>query len=64
LAPVPGSAPVEWHVREGLLGYADAVAVMEARALAIAAGDAHERVWLIEHQRQRFRTDRGAFSRL
>jgi lipoyl(octanoyl) transferase len=49
LAPVPGSAPVEWHVREGLLGYADAVAVMEARALAIAAGDAHERVWLIEH---------------
>jgi lipoyl(octanoyl) transferase len=44
-----GSLPVEWRIAEGLTGYADAVAAMEARADAIAAGEASELVWLIEH---------------
>jgi lipoyl(octanoyl) transferase len=41
--------PVEWVIREGLLPYPDAVAAMEARAAAIAAGEAAEQVWLVEH---------------
>ena len=44
-----GSSPVEWVVAEGLTDYAIAVAEMEARADAIAAGEARERVWLVEH---------------
>lgn len=40
---------VEWIAREGLLDYADAVAFMEARAAAIAAGEAEELIWLVEH---------------
>jgi lipoyl(octanoyl) transferase len=43
------SPPVEWIVTEGLVDYQDAVAEMEARVAAIAAGRAPERVWLIEH---------------
>jgi lipoyl(octanoyl) transferase len=39
----------EWVVREGLLPYPEAVAEMEARAEAIAKGQAAERVWLVEH---------------
>ncbi|MFO1149136.1 MAG: lipoyl(octanoyl) transferase LipB [Alsobacter sp.] len=41
--------PVEWVMREGLLPYPEAVAEMEARVAAIAAGEAAERVWLVEH---------------
>ena len=48
LAP-DDALPVEWVVTPGLTQYADAVAEMEARAEAIARGDAPERVWLIEH---------------
>ena len=44
-----GAPPVEWVVTPGLTEYADALAVMEARAEAIARGEAPERVWLIEH---------------
>ena len=40
---------VEWTVSDGLIAYPDAVAEMEARAAAIAAGEAPERVWLLEH---------------
>ncbi|MCT8160915.1 lipoyl(octanoyl) transferase LipB [Pseudoruegeria sp. SHC-113] len=40
---------VEWIAREGLLDYAEAVAFMEARAAAIAAGEAEELIWLVEH---------------
>jgi lipoyl(octanoyl) transferase len=40
---------VEWRISEGLTGYDEAVEVMEARAEAIAAGDAEELVWLVEH---------------
>ena len=41
--------PVQWAVAAGLVGYERAVAEMEARAEAIAAGVAPERVWLLEH---------------
>jgi lipoyl(octanoyl) transferase len=44
-----GGAPVEWCVAEGLTEYENAVAEMEARADALAAGAARERVWLVEH---------------
>ncbi|MBV8848307.1 MAG: lipoyl(octanoyl) transferase LipB [Methylobacteriaceae bacterium] len=47
--PAAGSPPVEWIVAEGLTGYDAAVAEMEARADAIAAGAGRERVWLVEH---------------
>jgi len=49
LTPSPGSPPVEWVTAQGLVGYERAVAEMEARAEAIAAGEAAERVWLVEH---------------
>jgi lipoyl(octanoyl) transferase len=49
LLPEAGGAPVEWSIAEGLVPYADAVAAMEARVEAIAAGAAPERVWLLEH---------------
>jgi len=39
----------EWVVREGLLPYPEAVAEMDARAEAIAKGQAAESVWLVEH---------------
>jgi lipoyl(octanoyl) transferase len=41
--------PVEWAVSPGLVDYPFAVAAMEARAAAIAAGEAPELVWLLEH---------------
>jgi lipoyl(octanoyl) transferase len=46
---VAGSPAVEWLITEGLTDYAAAVAEMEVRADAIAAGKARERVWLVEH---------------
>jgi lipoyl(octanoyl) transferase len=49
LLPAPGAPPVEWVVTPGLTQFPDALAEMEARAEAIARGDAPERVWLIEH---------------
>jgi lipoyl(octanoyl) transferase len=45
----PDARPVEWAVSPGLVDYEAAVAVMEARAAAIAAGEAEELVWLLEH---------------
>ena len=41
--------PVEWRVEAGLVAYDAAVAAMEARVAAIAAGEAGELVWLLEH---------------
>jgi lipoyl(octanoyl) transferase len=41
--------PVEWAVSPGYMAYEEAVAAMEARAAAIAAGEAGELVWLLEH---------------
>ena len=49
LDPPPGSAPVEWRTGDGLVAYETALAVMEARAAAIAEAAAPELVWLIEH---------------
>jgi len=46
---VAGAPAPEWAASERPVGYADAVAAMEARAAAIAAGDAPELVWLLEH---------------
>ena len=43
------AAPVEWAVSDGPVSYPEAVAEMEERVAAIAAGHAAERVWLIEH---------------
>jgi lipoyl(octanoyl) transferase len=40
---------VEWQVSPGLTDYEVAVRDMEARAEAIAAGTARERIWLLEH---------------
>ncbi len=40
---------VDWAVSDGLVDYQTAVAVMEARAGAIAIGEARELVWLLEH---------------
>jgi len=40
---------VEWRIEEQPVGYDEAVAAMEARAAAIAAGEARELVWLLEH---------------
>lgn len=45
----PGAPAVEWAIAEGLTPYDEAVAFMEARAEAIAAGQAPELVWLVEH---------------
>lgn len=39
----------EWLVAPGLTPYPEAVAFMEARAAAIAAGAARDLVWLVEH---------------
>jgi len=47
--PSPGSPPVAWRVSEARVGYDEAVAWMEARAAAIAAGREAECVWLLEH---------------
>lgn len=49
LARPEGDDDVEWRIEDRLVGYDEAVAVMEARAAAIAAGEASELVWLVEH---------------
>jgi lipoyl(octanoyl) transferase len=49
LLPAAGSDPVEWVIADGLVPYEQAVAAMEAHVAAIAAGEARERVWLVEH---------------
>jgi lipoyl(octanoyl) transferase len=40
---------IEWRVSPGLTPYPDALAEMEARAVAVRAGEASELVWLLEH---------------
>lgn len=39
----------EWRIAPGLTDYDEAVAFMEARAEAIARGEAGELIWLVEH---------------
>jgi lipoyl(octanoyl) transferase len=45
----PGAPPVVWRISEQAVAYPEAVAVMESRAAGIAAGQASELVWLLEH---------------
>jgi lipoyl(octanoyl) transferase len=46
-ASAPGA--VEWRISDAPVPYPEAIAAMEARAEAIAAGHASELVWLLEH---------------
>src|SRR5690606_26136697 len=46
---IPGSPPVEWLISDAPVGYEEAVAAMDRHVAAIAAGEARERVWLLEH---------------
>ena len=41
--------PLEWCISDAPVAYAEALAVMEARAAAIRDGTASECVWLLEH---------------
>lgn len=45
----PAGSDVEWRITDSPVDYAQAIAMMEARAAAIAAGEAPEMVWLLEH---------------
>ena len=47
--PRDSAPPVAWRVSDALVAYDEAVAAMEARAAAIARGEADELVWLLEH---------------
>jgi lipoyl(octanoyl) transferase len=47
--PAHKESSVEWRVSDGLVPYADAVAFMESRVEAIAAGEALELIWFLEH---------------
>ncbi len=44
-----GPLGIEWRVSPRLTDYAAALAEMEARAAAVAAGEARELIWLLEH---------------
>src|ERR1700694_1544581 len=48
-ARAAGGGAVEWQVSDAPVPYLEAVATMEARVAAIAAGDVPELVWLLEH---------------
>jgi lipoyl(octanoyl) transferase len=45
----PSRGAVEWRISDAPVPYPDAVAAMEQRVAAIAAGQAGELVWLLEH---------------
>src|ERR1700688_3868375 len=44
-----GGGDVEWRISAGPVPYPDSVTEMEARVAEIAAGEAAELVWLLEH---------------
>src|ERR1700744_3896717 len=46
---LPQGAAVEWRISDSAVPYPEAVAAMEERVAAIAAGTAPELVWLLEH---------------
>jgi len=46
---IPAVETVEWRTTGAPIGYADALAEMEARVGAIHAGSAGELIWLLEH---------------
>lgn len=43
------ASPIEWRVQAGQIPYPAALEEMEARAAAVARGEARELVWLLEH---------------
>lgn len=45
----PAGNAVDWRISDSRVDYAAAIAFMEARAATIAAGEAPELVWLLEH---------------
>ena len=45
----PAGNSVEWRISDEPVDYLASVAAMEARAAAIASGEAGEMVWLLEH---------------
>ena len=45
----PAGNAVDWRISDSRVDYAAALAFMEARAATIAAGEAPELVWLLEH---------------
>jgi len=47
--PAPDRSPIQWAVSRAPVAYPEAVAAMQARAEAIARGEAGELVWLLEH---------------
>jgi lipoyl(octanoyl) transferase len=49
LAPAQGTAPAQWRVSAAPVPYEAALAAMDERVAAIAAGGAAEQVWLLEH---------------
>jgi lipoyl(octanoyl) transferase len=49
LLPAAASPPIEWRASEHLVPYEDALAAMDARVAAIAAGAEPELAWLLEH---------------
>jgi lipoyl(octanoyl) transferase len=49
LSQPTGGGAVEWLISDGPVPYPEAIAIMEARAADIAAGQATELVWLLEH---------------
>jgi lipoyl(octanoyl) transferase len=49
LSQPAGGGAVEWLISDGPVPYPEAIAIMEARAADIAAGQATELVWLLEH---------------
>jgi lipoyl(octanoyl) transferase len=48
-ARAPGAAAVEWLISHAPVPYPEAIAAMESRVAAIAANEAPELVWLLEH---------------
>lgn len=48
-APIKIDEPVRWKVSDDLIAYPEALALMQSRARAIAAGEAEELIWLLEH---------------
>jgi lipoyl(octanoyl) transferase len=49
LLPRGDTAPVDWRISDDPVPYPQALAFMDARVAAIAAGEAPECVWLLEH---------------
>ncbi|MBX9860804.1 MAG: lipoyl(octanoyl) transferase LipB [Sphingomonas sp.] len=44
-----GGDDIEWRISTDPVPYPEALAMMEARAAAVAAGSARELIWLLEH---------------